>query len=320
MVGRSGLPINTFVYSAPTKVILFGEHSVVYGHPAVSLAVKRRMVMRGAIHESPCPEVQLDYNGITWSFDPREPADTDSDPARAMYRAAFQEFPPDRTLALRFEFDVVSGGIGTSAALCVLVAAASRRVLNRPFEPKNLLTQAQQLEMFFHSNSSGVDVASVLVGAAIRFECHKEIRQIVIPTCPLLIVDSGGPRQTRVAVEHVRDLLSAEYDKYSAILNELGSIAAKFCETDDSRKASFVIDNFARTEALLEQLGPGCPEIDAVVGIAKANGLVAKLSGAGMGGIVLVAGDHLNEKQSLFDGFAHFIVDPDTEGLRVEEE
>jgi mevalonate kinase len=46
-------PIDTFFYPAPTKVILFGEDSVVYGHSAVSLAIEQCMVVCGSVFESP---------------------------------------------------------------------------------------------------------------------------------------------------------------------------------------------------------------------------------------------------------------------------
>jgi mevalonate kinase len=146
-----------------------------------------------------------------------------------------------------------------------------------------------------------------------------QIQQIAIPECPILIVDSGRPRQTHAAVTHVRNLLLRDEERYSHILRKLGELAVGFCEAADGDKGTFLTENFPIAQGLLDELGLGCPEVDAICEIARRNGLAAKISGAGMGGIVLVTGEGLQEKVGLFDAFNHFTVQPDVNGFKEEE-
>jgi mevalonate kinase len=162
----------------------------------------------------------------------------------------FERFPADRTLLLPFQFNMTSGCIIRSAALSVRVAAAARRALYETIDTVNLFRDVPKLEMFFHSNSLGFDIASVLQGAAIRFPRCKEIQRMAIPHCSLLIVDSGRSRQTQTAVNDVRDLLLRHGEKYSAARQTCtGS-----CNAAGRDKRPFLTANFPVAESLLEEL------------------------------------------------------------------
>jgi mevalonate kinase len=311
--------IGSFAYSVPTKVILFGEHAVVHGHPAVSMAINNRMFMTGDVTESQIPEVIIRYKTDTFSFNPSDPILQTSPPLEKLYRTAFSpNFPSNRRLILTFSIArECTGGLGTSASLSVLLAAASRRISQTLFSPADLFQPAKQFESFFHSNSSGLDVATVLQGSAIRFQ-RSVFAAIKVPDIPLLIVDTGIPRQTRVAVDRVRDLLAQDGERIGGLLEELGALSDGFVRTPDDQKKEFIFGNFGCAQEKLVALGLSCPAIDEIVERAKANGLTAKLSGAGLGGIVLVAGEGVYEKERLFEPFARFRVSADVTGFREE--
>jgi mevalonate kinase len=310
----------SFAYSVPTKVILFGEHAVVHGHPAIAMAINNRMLMTGTIAASRIPEVQIRFNKSTFTFNPTDPIPPSAPPLHQMYRTALSpHFPAFHRLSLTFSIArECSGGLGSSAALSVLVAAAARRIARLPFSPPDLFDPAKRLECFFHSNSSGLDVATVLAGAAVSFR-RSEFAPIPVPEIPLLIVDTKVPRQTGAAVNRVRDFLEREPERAGALLTELGNLADKFGRAPDDRKERFAADNFGAAQTRLAALGVSCPEIDAIVGRATEAGLAAKLSGAGMGGIVIVTGPRVFEKEALFDPFVHFRACADLVGLREEK-
>jgi mevalonate kinase len=145
-----------------------------------------------------------------------------------------------------------------------------------------------------------------------------EFFRLTVPPIRLLIVDSGVSRRTSVAVTHVNSLVQSEKEKYITVLSELGDLSDGFCSCTDSEKEIFAVNNFNKAETLLESLDLSCPEIARIVEIANANGLSAKMSGAGRGGVVLVAGEQVFEKDHLFEEFRHLRVIVDNEGLRSE--
>jgi mevalonate kinase len=117
----------------------------------------------------------------------------------------------------------------------------------------NLFRDAHKLEMSFYSNSSGFDIASVLYVAAIRFPRCKEIQRIAIPHCSLLIVDSGRPRETHTAVNHVRDLLLRDGEKYSAARRTCTGVL-RHCRP---RQTALSHRELPLAESLLEELDLG---------------------------------------------------------------
>jgi mevalonate kinase len=306
-----------FAYSVPTKVILFGEHAVVHGHPAVAIAINNRMFMKGSLTESRTPEVFIRFQKDSFSFNPTDAISPDSSPLHRLYRTSLSmPFPVNRRLSLTFSIPrETTGGLGTSAALSVLLVAAARRLEGLPVRATDMFEPAKRLECFFHANSSGLDVATVLRGSAVRFQ-RGEFTPIAVPEFPLLIVDAGVPRKTSTAVERVRAMLDREPARVGGILEELGAFADGFARAD--RKEEFAVNHFAPAQEKLSALGLSCPEIDEIVSRATKAGLTAKISGAGMGGIVLVAGNGVFEKEELFNPFAHFRASADAVGLREE--
>jgi mevalonate kinase len=307
-------------YSVPSKVILFGEHCILYGHPAVSVAISNRLVFRASYAPSPnTTQVNIEYNGTSFSFDPLCPQAPHQSPLTQMYWTVFHAVvAPNHTLTCRVTYPFeATGGLGSSAAVCLLMSVISFRISNTPLDNSELFQQGKSLERFFHENSSGLDVFTVLHGSGVKF-AKGEFQHFPVPRFPLLIVDSGVNRQTKKAVDHVRSLVDTGKPEYPAILEELGSLSSGFCESPDAEKEAFAWEGFRKAEELLERLDLACPEIREIVEIARANGLAAKLSGAGLGGIVLVAGENLFEKEALFDKFRHIRVVLDDIGLKEE--
>jgi mevalonate kinase len=307
-------------YSVPSKVILFGEHCILYGHPAISVAISNRLVVKASYRPTPnVTQVQIEYNGTVFSFDPSSSEPPDAAPLTQLYWAAFHSVvTPNHTLECHFAYPFeATGGLGSSAAVSVLMAVLAARVANKPLDREELFQKGKSFEGFFHANSSGLDVFTVLHGSGVK-STSGQFEHFAVPPFPLLIVDSGVNRQTRKAVEHVRSLVDTGRPEYPVILSDLGKLSNDFCECPDGDKEAFVVDGFRKAEELLERLDLACPEILEIVEIARANGLSAKLSGAGLGGIVLVAGQNLFEKEALFDRFQHARVVLDETGLKEE--
>ncbi|KAK8860419.1 mevalonate kinase activity protein [Tritrichomonas musculus] len=307
-----------FSYSVPSKVILFGEHAAIYGFPSVATAVDLRMFLKCNLYESKSEsEIRITYNNDKFNFNPFSIAPENENSTFKMYRKAFNNnFPPNHILKMKFTFNGPdSSGLGSSAALCTLVAATVQHIINNGnIDIKNLISQAIELEKFYHSKSSGIDVNTVIKGSSIIIQ-NGEISNFSLPKIPFLIVDSGVRRQAKVALDHVSDLLQKDKENALFKLKSLGKIADDFYQ---SKEKSDLKEFFTSSQNLLNSLGLSCPQVDEIIQKAKENKLYAKMTGAGMGGVVLVTGNGLNQKLNIFEPYKTFIVHPDSEGFRKE--
>lgn len=171
--------------------------------------------------------------------------------------------------------------------------------------------------MFYHGNSSGIDPATVVYGGGIKMENNK-ISKVKIPEIPLLIVGTNRERNTKAAVSHVRELIEKYPNIYKPMIKSIGDISRTFLNTSDDVKDKALFDLFTPANGLLNSFGLNCPESDDIARIASENGLAAKISGAGMGGIMLVTGPDLDKKEHLFSKYNVVKATIGAEGMREE--
>ena len=294
------------------KVILFGEHSVVYGHSAVALPLKnlrmRATVVRcnsatsvtsvtsatSATGEStPDPDSRvtlscLDFTGKLSDIPPRFSS------IRAAIREALKfakwhgeplhvttksDFPPER-------------GLGSSAAAAGAVIRAILDYYGARASDDELFELTQAAERVAHGCSSGLDATATSASWPVRFKCGEFSRMDICMRAWLVLADSGCKGMTRSTVEGLRARLDAQPDKVGAQLDNLGAIAAE-AEVDLALgRAESMGARMTRAHKILADLGVSTPQLDKLVRVACEHGaLGAKLTGGGGGGCVIALAD-----------------------------
>lgn len=295
----------SFRYSVPGKIILFGEHAVVHGFPAVSSAINKRMTMSAHLNRTLATRIEITTdNEPILAFNPYDPIPNGASAREAVIRTAFQHsFPEGHTLniALHNGFRT-DHGFGSSAAFSALLATAAARVSGKKVVKDEIFQRTHELEHFFHSNSSGIDPASVVYGGALKMH-QRKISRIAIHQLPLLLVHTGVKRGAGSLVSHVSSLVRECPKVYLPMLAALGEMSTVFCEAQDDQRQAVMERFFPVAHNLLKSLDLSCPEIEDIVSRAQSNGLVAKFSGAGGGGIVLVTGRDVTNKKHVFSPF-----------------
>ena len=260
--------------SAWGKVILLGEHAVVYGHRAIA----------GAIHQglrckiSECAVARLTVPA--WKIDMA----ADEAPAVARAFRALLEKSARNPVHIEVEAGLPAGaGLGSSAALCVALA----RALRPEAKGQALLELANWGESCFHDNPSGIDVSLSAGGGIGSFTKSGGLRPIACNALPLVVGLSGVHRSTASMVAGVADR-RAQNQSMNGILREISELATPGQEAllaGDFETLGKLMDDNHR---LLQEIGVSIETLDAMVSIARGAGaLGAKLTGGGGGGAMI---------------------------------
>jgi mevalonate kinase len=270
--------------SAAGKVILLGEHAVVYGSRAIVVGLDRGA--EAEVRAASATELLL---GATRHRLEQTPNAAESLPARA-FRALLAALGA-ANVAAQVRLDIPAGaGLGASAAIGVALARAVTGLLgDRGLPQPAVAGAALAWENVFHGNASGVDTAAAEHAGCLSFR-RGEPPQQLSPARPLelvvALVESGA--STRRMVEGVAQRRSVEPAHMDALLDGIAALVARAqpcLERGDQHELGQLM---TRNHELLAQLGVSTPKLDRAVRSALDSGaLGAKLTGAGGGGCAL---------------------------------
>lgn len=294
---------------APGKLILSGEHAVVYGNPALAMAVDRyvsvtvtresrpqilfdlsdlahrsRMSLR-ALRQLK-QRIKLNYHRfIRGDIGIRDVLIQPSELAQfalSVFADSFQ-FTLPNGFKLQIESDIPIGcGMGSSAATILCVMKAMSRYLNMTLSPEQLYPVALNAENMQHGRSSGLDIRVSLQGGCVYLHDQK-IESRVSPTLPLYLVNTGTPlTSTGQCVEKVAPLFQSAALKESFAEVTLAMDAAlQQSDWQSFRQA------MRQNQVLLQRIGVVPDRVQQCIAQIESAGGSAKVCGAGA-----VAGDH----------------------------
>jgi mevalonate kinase len=265
------------------KVILLGEHAVVYGVPALAVGIDRGARARAASLES--GPSTLHVAGWDIGVDERQ---TDRDLGRAFRAVLDLARDGGRTVrvAVEAEADLPPGaGLGCSAALGVAIA----RAVDPGAAEALVAARAMAWERVFHGNPSGVDAAVAAMGGCIYFKKGDPIVPLHVRASIVLCVGhSGIASSTKAMVESVARLRERRPEVVAKAFEGIRALV------QNAKLALEAGDRFALgrlmdlNQMLLSGLFVSSEEIERMCDLARGAGaLGAKLTGAGGGGCVV---------------------------------
>ena len=282
--------------TAPGKVILFGEHAVVYGRPAIAVPVTKvqaAATIEDAAPGSGCTISAPDIGArIRLHSSPDDPLAT---AVRLALDPAGLNDEPDWNISVTSTIPI-AGGMGSGAAVS---AALARAVLsNAPTfrgcpdaETVNRIVYA--VEKIHHATPSGIDNTVVVYEQPVWFVRGRppEIFDIARPF-HLVIADTGIASPTGQVVADVRAARRQDAARYDAIFDAIGAITEEARRAIARGKLEALGLLMRENQRLLRQLDVSAPSLDSLIDIAEGAGAAgAKLSGGGRGGnlIAMVA-------------------------------
>lgn len=284
--------------SAPGKLILFGEHFVLYDNPAILVAINRRVNVTVHVNNTESINITSDL-GITGSFKdsefkflkgPRE-AKTILAPLYKCARLVLSE----RRCNLGLDINLVSKlpegvGLGSSAACCVAITAAVDSLFHKP-DKYWISAKAVESERLIHKDSSGADCHVSTFGGLMYFVKNDGFKRIYSKKeLSLGVINTENKHSTGKIVSSVKRFkeINRKSFKVLTLLSEIicQKALAAIKEGDEKMLGSLMNQN----HILLQEIGVSDKKIDGLVNMCLKNGAWgAKLTGAGCGGSIIVS-------------------------------
>jgi len=284
---------------SPAKIILFGEHFVVSGNTAISMAVDLPTVVQVETKSGDNLTIVSRDLALTATFatEPGELVSATGENAEPILRPVFEaakftlkRYDANTGLSIAVTSNAPIGmGLGSSAATAVATVSAISTVLNRPASKQEIFEAAYSLEKIIHGRPSGVDQATVTFGGLITFRRGFVESHLTPANLPIIII--GNTRKRRSTAQLISKVIEMRqndqkrYDQIASDAQKIANQAIKALNDGDAHKVGRLMN---QNQELLELVGVSSPELQKLILAARAGGaLGAKLTGGGGGGCMI---------------------------------
>ena len=269
------------VGKAHSKIILIGEHAVVYGYPAISL---------------PLLEVEVTCRVL--------PAETPwrlfEEDTLSMAVYASLEYLTIKDACIRCQIESAipeKRGMGSSAAISIAAIRAVFDYYDAQLSQETLEILVNRAEMIAHMSPSGLDAKTCLSGHPIRFIKNLGFTELEMDLSTYLVIaDTGVYGHTREAIQVVQSK-GKDALPYLQTLGDLTQEAEDAINHKDAEKLGEIL---SQAHENLKEIGVSSQEADSLVETAIHHGaLGAKMSGGGLGGCIIALAANLEQAQEL---------------------
>ena len=272
--------------SAPGKIILFGEHAVVYGQPALAVPVTQ-VQAEVRIDRIFSPGIRINAPNI--QLNEKLDALAPTHPLAATVRNTLHTLEVDSlnsvVVLIRSTIPVASG-LGSGAAVSVAIIRALAKHLKKDLTDEQVSALAFETEKLYHGTPSGIDNSVVTYAKPVYFIKGHPI-EVLRVKYPFMIVigDTGIPGSTKESVRDVRIQHHKRPDRYETLFATIGSIAKTARQLIEGGMPESLGPLMDENHAMLRSMEVSSPELDHLVEAAREGGaLGAKMSGGGRGG------------------------------------
>ena len=293
--------------SASAKIILFGEHAVVYGQPAVAIPIQDVRTSAAVSIDAAVADPVIEAKDLKIETTIGAAAHPESIShiikTIELIDAKIVKLPKSGWRLTIWSKIPIGRGLGSSAATSISIIRALTKAMMKVIAPRDLIKYSFELEKIHHGTPSGIDNTVISLEKPILFRKDREPAPINPGSMFFIVGDTGVSKKTSDVVAQVAEARTKNPEQFDRIFSQIGQIArdgALALKDGDAKKLGKLMDE---NQNLLQRIGVSSPELESLVDAAKMRGaLGAKLCGAGKGGcMVAVAKDGLTAENIAAD-------------------
>jgi len=281
------------ISSAPGKIILFGEHAVVYGRPALAVPVTQ-VHADVELSDSDRAGIWIDAPDVNLLAE-LNTLPSDHPLASVIHNFLFlARVSPFPNLLIKIASTIpVASGLGSGAAVSVALVRALSAHLDKQMTDTEVNAFAYEIEKLHHGTPSGIDNTVITYSKPVYFVREQPMETFRVgEPFTIVIGDTGIPAPTKESVSDVRQLWMNDNARWEAVFDGVADVSFAARRVIEEGWVDMLGTLMDENHALLQQMTVSSPELDRLVEAARSAGaLGAKMSGGGRGGNMIALVD-----------------------------
>ena len=285
--------------SAPGKVILFGEHFVVYGVKAILCAIDKRITVTAEKIDG--RKISIKSNIGNLELEPEKLISEIDSPLKPFYYLADKMIKNQNIgIEIVVESDIPLGvGLGSSSACCVAGAAAIGGLFKKSSK-EEILELAIEAEKTIFENTSGADCTVCTYGGIMEYTKKKGFHKIESePNFHLVIANSNIEHSTELVVNEVKQFKEKDEAGFSSLCDKESKLVEGVLELLKENNISKLGNKVQENQEYLETIGISNNKLREMIKIGQQESFGAKITGAGGGGCIYALTDESNLEQTI---------------------
>ncbi|KFM18947.1 Mevalonate kinase protein [Marine Group I thaumarchaeote SCGC AAA799-P11] len=285
--------------SAPGKVILFGEHFVVYGVKAILCAINKRIIVTA--EEISERKISIKSNIGKLELEPNKPISEINSPLKPFYYLA-DKIIQDRDSGIKIEVESeipLGVGLGSSSACCIAGAAAISKLFKN-ISKDEILKLAIEAEKTIFQNTSGADCTVCTFGGLMEYDKKNGFSKIESePNFHLVIANSNVEHSTESVVAGVREFKENNEKEFSKLCEDESYLIENVLELLKEDNVKDLGQKAIQNQEYLEKIGISNDKLRDMIKIGQKASFGAKITGAGGGGCIFALTDESNLENTI---------------------
>ena len=307
--------------SAPGKIILFGEHFVVYGVKAILCSINKRVTVTAEKTSERKISINSEIGKLV--LEPNKSILEINSPLKPFYYLANKAIEnKDTGIHIEIDSEIPLGvGLGSSSACCVAGAAAIFKLFG-DISKEEILELAIEAERTIFENTSGADCTVCVYGGIMEYDKKQGFKKIEDePNFQLVIANSNIEHSTESMVSEVKAFTIKNKEEFSKLLNQELELVEDVLKLLKENNTIELGEKINQNQEYLEIIGISNNKLREMIEIGQKTSFGAKITGSGGGGCIFAITDESNLEDTLKEfkdnNFECFSVEIDFEGLNT---
>jgi mevalonate kinase len=282
------------IASAPGKVILFGEHFVVYGVKAILCSINKRVTVTA--EKTSERKISINSKIGKLELEPNKPISEINSPLKPFYYLANKSIEnKDSGIRIQIDSEIPLGaGLGSSSACCVAGAAAIFKLFGN-ISKEEVLKLAIEAERTIFENTSGADCTVCTYGGIMEYDKNKGFKKIEHePNFQLVIINSNMEHSTQSMVSKVKEFENKNKEEFSKLSNLESKLVEDVLKLVKENKIQEIGQKMNQNQEYLENIGISNKELTKMIKIGQESSFGAKITGSGGGGCIFALTNESN--------------------------